>query len=129
MYILIKGYNMEQNHHDRAVANTAVEEYKAQLVAEAADVTAQAVEDSINGIIEAIGRVKTDVFDGTLTQVRVDRGLGDRPTIEEDAMFELDPNTLELTLANLNRMNTSDSIALASRLRDDFFANNNDTLL
>jgi len=124
-----KGYNMELNQHDKQVGATAVESYKAQLLAEQNDETAKSNEDYVDSIIEALDRVKGTQFKGTLEQFRFNRSMGDATEVAEEELFDLDAEQLGITLANLRRVNTEDSNLLARQIDSDFRKMSENTLL
>jgi len=119
----------ELNTRDRAIANTAVEGYKAQLLAEQTDETAKSNEDYVDSIIEALGRVKGTQFKGTLEQFRFNRSMGDATEVAEEELFELNAEQLGITLDNLRRVNTEDSNLLARQIDTDFRRMSENTLL
>jgi len=120
---------MELNQHDKQVGATAVESYKAQLLAEQNDETAKSNEDYVDSIIEALDRVKGTQFKGTLEQFRFNRSMGDATEVAEEELFDLDAEQLGITLANLRRVNTEDSNLLARQIDSDFRKMSENTLL
>ena len=117
------------NAHDKQVGATAVEGYKAEQEAKANDTVAQGNEDQLNVIIEVLGRIKGDQFKGTLEQVMFNRNLERTEEIAEEEYLDLDLGKIEVTIANMRRLNTADSIDLADRLERDIAHMSNNTLL
>ncbi len=105
----------ELNTHDRQVCTAAVEAYKAGLAADAADAGTLATEDAINTALNLFNAVEGQPFNSTIEQLAFNRELELDEVTDFGTISLADMST---HLDNLERLNTSDSRALASGIRN-----------